>query len=486
MSTSPVAEDRSPSAFGGHPLVVDLDGTLLRGDTLHEVVFSTLFSSPFQILRAITALLTGGKGRFKASLSPRFATEAASLPVRQEVLDLALRRKSEGALVILATGAHRSIAEAAAARFGIFDEVMATDDDDGNFVGTRKRDLLVERFGVGEYDYVGDSKTDLPVWESANIAYAAGSIAKLGLQAGGKDVVALEPTEKAPKKWTAIRPHQWVKNFLLFLPLLTAHKILDIPSLKLTLLGFAAFSCAASLVYVVNDLADRTSDRSHKTKRRRPIAWGAVGPLHALAIAGLLTAILAGIATTIPWQATAAIGIYLAANLAYSFHFKRRLLVDVFLLAWMYVWRVVTGGLVTGINLTPWLLGFSGFTFLSLAFAKRYAEVVRLDPTKPGSAKGRAWRHDDAIALLAAGIGSGIGGALVLALYVSGESFSKFYKNPTLAMLLSPLFLYWNIRIWIQAGRQELHEDPVVFAMKDRISYAIVFAGVVILALAMI
>lgn len=486
MNTTTDALEHSQAEASLHPLVVDLDGTLLRGDTLHEVVFSTLFSRPFDLLKAALALVTGGKGRFKAALSPAFAAQAASLPVRQEVLDLAIHHKQQGALVVLATGAHQSIAQAAADRFGIFDLVLATDGGDGNFVGTQKRDRLVALYGVGGYDYVGDSSTDLPVWESAGRAYAAGKAANRGYRAGSKEVEPLEPLEKTPKKWKVIRPHQWVKNFLLFLPLMAAHKILEVPALVATLLGFVAFSCAASLVYVVNDLADRSSDRAHATKRRRPIAWGAVGPLHALAIAGILVVALALVYVWIPWQATAAIGVYLAANLAYSFHFKRRLLVDVFLLAWMYVWRVVTGGLVTGIQLTPWLLGFSGFTFLSLAFAKRYAEVVRLQARKQGSAKGRAWRPDDAIALLGAGIGCGVGGALVLALYVSGESFARLYRNPTLAMLLSPLFLYWNIRLWIQAGRQELHEDPVVFAMKDKISYAVLASAVVILGLAML
>ncbi|HOX52388.1 MAG TPA: UbiA family prenyltransferase [Fibrobacteria bacterium] len=480
-SPVPATEPSSP-----RPLVVDLDGTLLRGDTLHEVVFSTLFSNPFKLVQAGFALLSGGKGRFKAVLSPSFAGDAASLPARQEVVDLAVQRKEQGGKVILATGANRSIAQAAAERFGFFDEVLATDGDDGNFVGSRKRDMLVGLHGAGGYDYVGDSLTDLPVWESAAEAYAVGSVARKGLRAGDKAVQALAPVEKPPRKWKVIRPHQWVKNFLLFLPLLSAHRLFETSSIFLAMLGFAAFSCAASLVYVVNDLADRASDRVHATKRRRPIAWGAVGPLHALAIAAILVVVLAGICIWIPWQATVAIGVYLVANLAYSFHFKRRLLVDVFLLAWMYVWRVVTGGLVTGITLTPWLLGFSGFTFLSLAFAKRYAEVVRLQGRKQGAAKGRAWRLDDAIPLLAAGIGCGVGGALVLALYVSGDSFASLYKNPTLAMLLSPLFLYWNLRLWIQAGRQELHEDPVVFAMKDKISYAVLGAAVAILGLAMI
>jgi len=468
------------------PLVVDLDGTLLRGDTLHEVVFGALFSSPIAVLRAFGAMSRGGKGAFKAAVSPVCAGMAARLPARREILELIDRHREDCGRVILATGAHRSIAEAVARRFGVFDEVLATESSGENFIGDRKRDELVRRYGSRGFDYVGDSRADLPVWGEARNAYVVGRLGDGTLRLAGRSIERIAPAERDPRVWKALRPHQWVKNLLVFLPVLAAHRIADMAALAASALAFCAFSAAASLVYLVNDLADRDSDRSHRSKRRRPIAWGNVGPLHALVVAAGLVVILVGLCAFLPVAAGAAISVYLSVNLAYSLHFKKRLLVDVFLLAWMYVWRVVTGGAATGIHLTSWLLGFSGFAFLSLALAKRYAEVVRLDTTKEDSAKGRAWKAGDALVLMAAGVGSGFGGALVLALYVTGDSFTKFYRNPNIAMLLAPLFLYWNIRIWIQAVRLELHEDPVIFAAKDQISYGVLAVAVLILAAAMV
>lgn len=467
------------------PLVVDLDGTLLRGDTLHELIFSNAFRSPSRLPSAFLALLRGGKAAFKSALSQRHAESAAALPAREEVLALIRERKALGRRIVLATGAHRLVADAAARRFGLFDEVLATGDADVNLIGFRKRDELVRRYGDRGYDYVGDSTADVPVWESARQAWSAGRAARRHLVAGGREVRPLVPVEKDSPAWKSLRVHQWVKNLLLFLPVLAGHRFLEAGPVLSSVLGFAAFSLAASLVYVVNDLADRESDRAHSRKRRRPIAWGSLGPLHATAVGFALASGLVAICFALPWQVGAGIATYFAVNILYSFHFKRRILVDVFMLAWMYVWRVVVGGWASGIQLTPWLLGFSGFTFLSLAFAKRYAEVVRLGEGR-SKAMGRAWRSDDAPALLASGIASGVAGAVVLALYVSSDSFSKLYRNPTIAMLLAPLFLYWVIRLWIQAGRLELHEDPVVFAVKDRISYAVVAAGIAILSLAML
>lgn len=467
------------------PLVVDLDGTLLRGDTLHELLFSEVFGSPLQVPRAFVALARGGRAAFKSFLSQRHAESAAMLPVREEVLGLIRERRAQGGRVVLATGAHALVARAVARRFDLFDEVVATGDVEGNLVGDRKRDELVRRFGERGYDYVGDSSTDLPVWESARRAFSTGHAARRRLVAGGTEVRPIAAFEPDPPTWKALRIHQWVKNLLLFLPVLAGHRFLESAPVLSSLLAFAAFCLAASLVYLVNDLADREADRAHSRKRRRPIAWGSLGPLHALALGSALAVGTVAICSALPWQAGVGVAVYLGMNLLYSFHFKRRILLDVFMLAWMYVWRVVVGGWATGIQLTPWLLGFSGFAFLSLAFAKRYAEVARLRDGR-SKAMGRAWGTDDAPALLSAGIASGVGGAVVLALYVNSESFSRLYRNPNIAMLLAPLFLYWIIRLWIQAGRMELHEDPVVFAVKDRISYAVVAAGVAILSLAMI
>ena len=218
---------------------------------------------------------------------------------------------------------------------------------------------------------------------------------------------------------------------------------------------------------------------------RRKVQGSPAVPQPLFLLMAVLGGLTAAVASLLPWQAEVALGTYLTANLLYTVHFKRRLLIDVFLLASMYVWRIVAGALATGIELSGWLLGFSVFLFLSLAFAKRYADLVRLEGTS-NKAAGRAWRLEDAPVLAIAGISTGVAGAIVLALYVTGESFSKLYASPQLVTMLSPLFLYWILRIWIQACRKEMHEDPVLFAAKDRVSYLVAGCAALILLLASI
>jgi 4-hydroxybenzoate polyprenyltransferase len=282
--------------------------------------------------------------------------------------------------------------------------------------------------------------------------------------------------------WTILRPHHWAKNILVVLPVLSSHRFLDILLLGRSALMFLAFSVLASLVYVGNDLFDRESDRKNPAKSNRPIASGRLSIPGAVVLMAVLLTLVVALAAWLPWQAEVALATYLAANFLYTVHFKKCLLVDVFLLASMYVWRIVAGSLATGIELSGWLLGFSVFLFLSLALAKRYAEVIRLDAA--GKAAGRAWRPDDAPFLAIAGIATGVAGAIVLALYVTGRSFSELYVSPQLVTMLSPLFLYWILRIWIQTFRKEMHEDPVLFAAKDKASYLVVACAVLVLVLA--
>jgi 4-hydroxybenzoate polyprenyltransferase len=287
-------------------------------------------------------------------------------------------------------------------------------------------------------------------------------------------------------RWTALRPHQWTKNLLVFVPLLASHRLFEVGLLRRSFVAFLAFCAAASAVYLVNDVVDRSSDRAHPRKSRRPVAGGSIPPAIAIALGCVLAtaALLAsGLLGLLP---AAGIGGYLLLNLAYSLRLKRALLVDVFALASMHVWRMVVGGWVAGIHLTSWLLGFSAFLFLSLALAKRYAEVARLADRGLDSVRGRAWESRDAEALRAAGIASGVGGAVVLALYVQGESFTLLYRNATVAMLLVPLYLHWIIRMWIRAGRLELDEDPLLFAVRDPGSWTALLLALAILVSAMV
>lgn len=467
------------------PLVVDLDGTLTRVDTLHESLVKVCTSHPTK-LPSVAMALRLGKGAFKSAIAGIATPNAAVLPLREEVLELIRQTRSEGRRVVLATGAHRTIADAVGEHTKLFDEIFATEDDGPNFTGAAKATLLQERYGVRGFDYVGDSSADIAVWAIARNGYCVGSTSRCA-RLSRKSGVALRHLPSATRlkpAWKILRPHQWVKNILVFLPIAAAHEFLAGSTLVAASMTFVSYCFAASLVYVLNDLLDRESDRRNPSKATRPIASGALSIPRSLLLASALVAGVAGMSLLLPWQATAALGIYLAANAAYTLHVKRRLLADVFLLAFMYVWRIETGALATGIVASPWLLGFTGSMFLSLAFAKRYAEVVRLQERGASNAAGRAWKDEDSLPLAIAGLGCGVSGSLILALYVTGDTFTRLYRNTQVALLLAPLFLYWIIRIWVQTTRRELHEDPVLFAAKDKISYLVGAVGAAILVVA--
>jgi 4-hydroxybenzoate polyprenyltransferase/phosphoserine phosphatase len=477
---------KATAANPERPLVVDLDGTLVRVDTLHESFLKSLQQDPWATIRALAGAASDGKAAIKGALAGIAIPDVSVLPYRPEVLELIDAHRQAGGKVVLATGAHVVVARAVSDFRGCFDEVIATQDA-GNMIGANKAAALCARFGEGGFDYVGDSAADVPVWKIAARGWVVGSEKrrqKLSKLAGVELSPLVEKTASR-KAWTVLRPHQWAKNALVALPILASHQFLDPVLIERTLLTMAAFCTLASLVYVGNDLFDRESDRRNPSKRVRAVASGAISIPFALGLMAVLSLATVALGVFLPGAARLGLGTYFAANLLYTLHFKRRLLLDVFLLASMYVWRIAVGALATGIVLSGWLLSFSVFLFLSLAFAKRYAEVIRLEKPE-NSAAGRAWRREDAPFLAMAGVGTGIAGAIVLSLYVTGESFSRLYASPQLVTALSPLYLYWNLRLWIQACRQDLHEDPVLFAAKDKVSYLVMLAGVAILVLASI
>ncbi len=464
------------------PLVIDLDGTLIFADTLSESLVKCLKVAPLRTAWGLWDAVLSGRGAMKERLASIAVPDEALLPYRAEVLEMIRKHVDVGGKVVLATGAHRLIAQRVATRLGCFDEVLATENGI-NLVGQAKADLLVSRFGKDGFDYMGDSEADIPVWNAARERWGVGRRAQSISRRPGLGLRCMDSASPPGSAWRILRPHQWAKNILVALPILSSHRIFEVDLLVGTVLAFFAFCALASCVYVGNDLFDFESDRRNPAKSRRPIASGRLSMPKAFLLMCVLFALAVAIAALLPWQAEVALGAYAAANLLYTLHFKRRLLVDVFLLAFMYVWRIVAGSLATGIELSGWLLGFSVFLFLSLAFAKRYAEVVRLDGAS-GKAAGRAWTPDDAVFLAISGIATGVAGAIVLALYVTGDSFAKLYVSPQLVTMLSPLFLYWILRIWIQSCRREMHEDPVLFAAKDKVSYLVVACAALILALA--
>jgi 4-hydroxybenzoate polyprenyltransferase len=277
-----------------------------------------------------------------------------------------------------------------------------------------------------------------------------------------------------------LRPHQWIKNLLLFVPIALNHRQHDPPDVIPVALGFLAFCLGASAGYILNDWKDRESDRHHPLKCHRPLASGSVAPALAVALAALLLIAAFAVAILLPPGFPILLGLYLIVTALYSLWFKTRLLLDVFVLAGLYTLRLLAGGAAIDIQITAWLLAFSMFLFLSLAFAKRYAELHHAGTDAAKHLRARNYRQEDMAIILSAGPASGYLAVLVLAIYISSDWAHEHYRRPELLWLVCPILLYWITRVWFLARRGALTEDPVLFALKDRVSW---IAGALTIAL---
>ena len=476
--THPV--DLQPRALGDDPaaanvpLVVDLDGTLILSDTLVESALVLIKQKPWLVF-SLAAWLLQGRAVVKAEIARRVKLSVENLPYRAELLEYLKVEREAGRSVILATAAHGSIAEAIAAQTGLFAEVLASDTEI-NLKGPRKRDALVERFGVRQFDYVGDSRDDVPVWEASRVAHVAGAVTKApasALAAGAMPGLAFSNRKPTFRTWLrAMRIHQWLKNVLVFIPPVMAHQINGEVMWPLAI-TFFAFSLLASATYIVNDLFDLASDRMHPKKSTRPFASGE------LSIAqGFVSAVFLGVAgialgATVGLPLVACLLAYLAMTLTYSHMLKNKPVIDVVLLAVLHTLRVFTGGIVSGFFISAWLFQFSIFLFLSLAFVKRYSELRRLHMEEKSDTPGRGYRHGDRDIVSQAGVATGVAAGLVLALYINGQDIQRLYPRPYMLWIVCPLFVYWITRVWLIAHRGNMSEDPILFAMHDKVSYIV-------------
>lgn len=452
-------------------LFVDADGTLYSADILHESLAKCLVTKPFEVLK-IPYWLFQGRAYLKGRVAALADVDFATLPYRRDVIEFLNSEAAKGRTLVLATAAHEKHARALAAQLGFFRDVLATADD-SNLKGQAKADAIAaycQSLNEPSFSYMGDAHSDLHVWRKASTVYAVTP----GRRLEGKIRALGKPTKlvgvRRSRFWAAVkalRPQQWAKNLLIFVPLFTSHRALELPLFLQCCVAFLAFSLSASAVYVANDLVDIDADRQHPKKRDRPFASGtlpiAMGPPLVLA---LLAAGLAVAATVSP-SFLAIIGVYLAMNVAYSFVLKRKLLADVVALSLMYAIRIVSGGEATGIVISEWLFAFSLFFFTSLALVKRHAELVATDSLKSNRPGSRAYRSGDVRIIEGLGTSSGLVAVLVLALYIASPEVKLLYNSPQVLWLLCPLLYFWIARVWILSGRHQLHHDPVVFAMTD-------------------
>jgi 4-hydroxybenzoate polyprenyltransferase len=456
------------------PLVVDLDGTLLNSDMLVESGVAFVRKNPLQFYRPLWWLLTGGKAHLKARIADRVEIDIALLPFNEPVLEWLRAEKASGRSLVLATASHQSYAEQIGQHLGLFDRVLGSSDT-VNLTARNKCAALVDEFGEGGFDYAGNSRDDLPVWRSAADAIVVNPEAGVARQAQAEARVTKLIDERASsgRAWIkALRVHQWLKNLLIFVPLFAAHRFTSLPLLLDAILAFLLFSVCASSLYLLNDMLDLEQDRQHTSKRMRPFAAGTIPVAHGL----VAVPVLLGLAFTLsflllPLEFTGVLALYAAGSLSYSLAIKRIVVADVVMLASLYTARIVAGTLACELTFTFWLLAFPMFMFFSLALVKRYAELHRArGEGKTGRTAGRGYYPDDLPMIASLGAASGYLSVMVLALYIQEQSTVHLYRNPQFIWLACPIVLFWISRTWVLTHRGFMKDDPVVFAVTDKVS----------------
>ncbi|BFU93657.1 MAG: membrane protein [Nitrospira sp.] len=467
------------------PLCVDMDGTLLRTDSLIESIIVLLKSNASYLIMLFVWMLRG-KAHVKQELARRVVPDVTRLPYRTEFLNYLRAQHDAGRKLVLITGAHMEIARRVADHLRLFDDVMATGGGI-NLTGEAKVRALTARFGERGFDYAGNERVDLIIWEHARQAIVVGAPDRILKRARRRAHVTevFEPRVNPLRYIVAvIRPHQWVKNVLLFVPLITSHRITEGRLSLMAVIGFVAFSFCASSAYVLNDLLDMESDRQHPSKQKRPFAAGNLSPWWGLLIAPVFLGAGFAVASVLPAMFNWLLALYFVGTTAYSVDLKKRAVVDVLSLGGLYTIRIYAGSVAIGVSVSPWLMAFSGFTFLSLAFIKRGSELLMLGRSGGHVAYGRGYSLSDVQFVLSAGPTSGYMACLVLALYVSSPDVAKLYSRPSLLWLLCPVILYWISRMWLICSRGQMFHDPIVFAVRDRMSYVVGAAAGLIMLMA--
>ncbi|HEU4685884.1 MAG TPA: UbiA family prenyltransferase [Nitrospira sp.] len=467
------------------PLVVDLDGTVIRSNMLFEALCRLVKDNP-GALCLIPYWLYRGKAVLKEQLALRASVDPGGLPYNHEFVAWLTRQRARGRTLILCTGSHETMARAIAAHLGMFDDVMASDGET-NLAGRNKAEALVRRFGSAGFDYAGNSRDDFAVWRSARRAVVvcpSAHVAKRAPSCGEVELV-FPSSKRGLEVWRRLlRVHQWSKNLLLGVPIVAAHRFMEWEAWQGLGLAFLSFSLCASAVYMTNDLLDLESDRRHPKKCTRPFACGQVPVWVGFVLVPLLLLSSFALARHVGGSFVAWLLAYAGLTTAYSWWLKRLLLVDCLTLAMLYTARIVAGGAVIHVHVSFWLLAFSCFLFLSLAFAKRYAELRLLSQTGKEQAHGRAYWLSDSPLIQMLGIASGYAAVLVFALYLNSDAVLQLYRAPEYLWGAVPVTVFWISWMWMQAHRGALQEDAVVFALTDRTSLLAGIALAVVFGLA--
>lgn len=466
------------------PLVVDLDGTLIHTDMLHESALSAFREAPSSAL-AMPIWLLKGKAYLKQKLSHCAPLNPETLPYNLPLIDWLKEQRAQGRKLVLSTATDATIAQAIAHHVGLFDEVLASDGST-NLAGDNKANVLVARFGEKGFDYAGNATPDLAVWKVAHQAIVVNAPNSLAEKAKAICPIAhIFPAQHTGLGiWRRVlRMHQWMKNLLLFVPMLAGHQFTNFQSWQTLILAFIAFSICASSVYIANDLMDLESDRQHPHKRKRPFASGLVPIWIGVLLTPLLIMASFWLASLVSAGFFYCLVLYFILTSLYTWRLKKLVLIDCITLAMLYTLRIIAGTEALNLEYSFWLLAFAVFIFLSLAFIKRYAELAVQTQHGKTTAAGRGYHTDDATIIQNLGISSGYVSVLVFALYLNSEKILILYKIPHMIWAAVPIILFWISWMWMQAHRGKMHDDPLVFAVKDKASLAAGLLFVVVMAI---
>ena len=467
------------------PLYVDLDGTLMRSDLLLESFLELFKRNPLWIFMVLLWLLRG-KAALKQEIARRVTVRVDLLPWNEEFLAYLRAQKERGRRLVLISAADQRLVDAVAAHLGLFDAALGSDGRH-NLSGQRKQAHIAAE--APQYVYAGDRAVDLEVWRHAAAAIPVNVSPALRARVEALVPVAAQFTRPsgALRAWLrSLRLHQWLKNSLVVLPLILSHHLNDTALLMQVLLAFVSFGLCASSVYLLNDLLDLPSDRQHHSKRFRPLASGEISLLGGLLLSPVLLLLSFALASMLPRAFVLILALYYICTGVYSFLLKRFMLVDVIMLAALYTLRIIAGAAAISVVPSFWLLAFSMFLFFSLAVVKRYTELDYLHKAGIAQSEGRGYFAQDLHMMAMFGSSSALMSVMVFALYINNEDTREQYATPELLWLLCPLLLYMITRIWLLAARGQIAEDPIVFAIKDRVSQALTLLAGLLLWLAML
>ncbi len=464
------------------PIAVDLDGTLTRANSIWEQVVLLLRTRPWMIVM-LPFWLIKGRPALKARLARVAPIERIALPFHSQLVEYLNEQSVIGREIVLVTAADQTTATHVASLFPFFREGIGTSSS-VNLAGAAKGEYLAKRYGEKGFVYAGNEFRDVRVWERAGAAIVVNP--HPGLEKAAATVTSIERSfeDRPPRMRTVVRsmrPHQWLKNILVFVPVFTAHQLGNADALWSVIVAFVSFCMAASGAYVLNDLLDLPSDRAHATKRSRPFASGDLPVEWGAILMPLLFIAAAVLSSMLPVAARWVLAVYVVATLFYSFGLKRVPVVDVLVLAGLYALRIVMGHEATGIDYSIWLTVFAVCMFLSLALLKRYSELRN---RTNGYAPGRGYHVDHRSAIAAAGIASGVVSTGVIVGYAASAHVREFYGQPQFITILCPIFLLWILRLWWLGYRGDMHEDPVLFTLHDLASALVGCATILVMLLA--